>query len=456
MGTDYSKGLYRQLEDALLRIDALTARVETIGRDTSNKYLQRIYELEQRIQELESENAALKSQIAPYEAETGRLRKIVNNDSSNSGTPPSRDVKPSRANTYNGRERSGKKPGGQPGRKGKTLRRFFADASGKAGLPREFYADVQYGNGLKALTAALWGQGIVASNRIVSLVRELTRGAVKMSEGTFYNFLNEFGNKSAKAIETIANRILSAPILGADETGARCESKNMIFRNYSTDGFVLRTVNETKGKKAIEPDNILPRYVGTLVHGHNTVNYNYGTNNAECNVHVLRYLRSASENARNTWALDMAAFFLMLLGSKKIAASFGLAGFDSEQLAGYSRRYDEIIASGFAQSKNTRSKFYRDEERRLLRRLRKYKANHLLFVRDFSVPSDNNLSERDLRVLKTKMKVSGSFRSLSGARSFAKLMSVIKTAVKQKADIVETLGSIFRIARGCLAGFFVG
>jgi len=69
-----------------------------------------------------------------------------------------------------------------------------------------------------------------------------------------------------------------------------------------------------------------------------------------------------------------------------------------------------------------------------LNRLKKYRDNHLLFAADFAVLFDNNLSERDLRLLKTKTKVSGCFRSLDGAKNFATLMSVIKTATKQNTS----------------------
>ena len=107
------------------------------------------------------------------------------------------------------------------------------------------------------------------------------------------------------------------------------------------------------------------------------------------------------------------------------------------------KRYDEIVGAGFEVSKDTKSRFYQDEERKLLKRLKKYRDNHLLFAVDFALPFDNNLSERDLRMVKTKQKVSGCFRSLGGARIFANLMSVIKTAVKQNISPYSAVFSVF-------------
>ena len=81
-----------------------------------------------------------------------------------------------------------------------------------------------------------------------------------------------------------------------------------------------------------------------------------------------------------------------------------------EQLEEYSKKYDEILEQGNKEYKEDitvqDSKYLRDEERSLLNRLKKYKKNHLLFAYNFIVPFDNNLSERDLRPIKTKLKIS--------------------------------------------------
>ena len=139
----------------------------------------------------------------------------------------------------------------------------------------------------------------------------------------------------------------------------------------------------------------------------------------------------------------MIEFLLSAKMSKELAIAFGIEKFEQVDLDSYRKRYDEVVRAGLEAMKNTKSRFYKTEEKRLLNRLEKYRDNHLLFATDFSVPFDNNLSERDLRLLKTKGKVSGCFRSFQGAQIFANLMSVTKTAIKQNVSPFVAIRSLF-------------
>jgi transposase len=75
----------------------------------------------------------------------------------------------------------------------------------------------------------------------------------------------------------------------------------------------------------------------------------------------------------------------------------------------------------------------------LLLRLRDYRDDVLRFIADFAVPFTNNQAEQDLRMMKLRMKISGTFRTLEGAQVFADIRSVISTARKHGLNILETL-----------------
>ena len=72
----------------------------------------------------------------------------------------------------------------------------------------------------------------------------------------------------------------------------------------------------------------------------------------------------------------------------------------------------------------------------------KYKQNHLYFIEDFSIPFDDNLSERDLRIFKNKTKISGGFRSMNVAQDFANVLSIIKTSIKRKVNPFDSIKEI--------------
>jgi transposase len=71
--------------------------------------------------------------------------------------------------------------------------------------------------------------------------------------------------------------------------------------------------------------------------------------------------------------------------------------------------------------------------------LRGYRDDVLRFLTEFTVPFTNNQAERDLRMMKLRMKISGTFRTLKGAQVFADLRSVISTVRKLGDNISGTL-----------------
>jgi len=486
---NYEKDLYKHNQELTKENEKLKVKIAKIETETANKYLGVIDRLNETIEEVLKKCVELEERVAKLETENERLRKQINNDSNNSSNPPSSDKKANAPNTYNGRTATEKKTGGQSGHKGKHLSVSAIEAKigsgqmrrevvnhgepegayiskyvielkieavaiehrfyGKAEIPKELRPEVQYGNEIKSVVATLAGQGLVASNRIVDMLSSMTGGAIELSDGTVYNFLSEFNAKAQTTLAAMKTKLLNNTVMNIDETGARVCGKNMTFRNYSDEQRVLYTVNPTKGKQAIEDDGVLPQFVGILVHDHNTVNYNYGMGNAECNVHLIRYLKANSDNTHHDWSDDMLGFLLAVKRSKETALGYGLSGFEQSDIEKYRKRYDEIIKAGFEVSKTNQSRFYQKEEKKLLNRLKKYRDNHLLFALNFAVPFDNNLSERDLRMVKTKGKVSGCFRSLDGAKYFANLMSIIKTAIKQHLSPHFAISSLFH-GRPCL------
>ena len=122
----------------------------------------------------------------------------------------------------------------------------------------------------------------------------------------------------------------------------------------------------------------------------------------------------------------------------------GIEKIERKKLERDSKRYDEIIEEGYKENKKIKSKYIRQDEQKLLNRLKKYKENHLKFLYDFSVPFDNNLAERDLRNFKIKLKVSGRFNSMEGMKVYSNIRSIIVTFKKQGKNFYELINNIYK------------
>jgi hypothetical protein len=216
------------------------------------------------------------------------------------------------------------------------------------------------------------------------MAASMSNGASELSDGTIYNFLAEFNVKAQTFAFAARTELLDHPVMRVGETGARGNARNMFSRNHSDGKRVWYTANPTKGKQAIGDDGILPVSAGTLIHGHNTVHYHYGTGNGECSVHLIRHLRANSGNTRHDWPDDMIGLLLSVKRSEESAKGFGASGFEQADLEKYRRRYGEMVAEGCEVPQTTKSRFYRKEEKRLLKRLKKYGA--ILFCSRSTLP----------------------------------------------------------------------
>ena len=480
MGINAEKSLYRQYENLLSKMDELLK--------SQREDKEQIKELNKTIVTQGELNAKLLLEIE-------RLKNQINKDSSNSSKPGSSDNnnKPpkSGANMYNGRVKTSKSIGGQLGHKGNNLSQiaiekmidnneiivkevkhtikgsrtktplikykvgievipyvekhiFCYDELSEEELPKEFYTDVTYNSYLKSMCVELGSYNVVAIDRLSDFISVITNGLINISNGSICNFFSEFSNLSLSQIEKLEEEILSSNLIYTDETGTKLNKKKMYFRNYSTDNIAIYKYNNKKGHNSIKENNILPRFVGGIMGDHDTALYSYGTDNYECNVHVGRYLEELIQNIPYvSWSLEMKDLFYRIHNSINIAKLYKVDSFDESKIVEYIKEYDLILEKAKEENITIKSSFYKGKAKKLLNRLTKYKDNHLYFVKDFNVPFSNNTSEQDLRVLKTKTKVSGGFRSEKGACSYANTLTIIKTAKKRGINPFSAILNIF-------------
>jgi len=308
----------------------------------------------------------------------------------------------------------------------------------------EFKNPVQYGNNIKVLTTLLLDEGYVSLNRCAKIIKDITRGRIQVTEGAMINFKREIESKSTEAIEQIRQELIKAQLLHVDETGARVTGELGWLHTLTTSTHTLYQIKNNRDPQKADELKILPYYVGTLVHDHLKSYYKYNAiRHAECNIHILRYLKAVIETLKRKRAQEMLEFLLKIKEEKEKAIQEGKTAFTEEKINEIEIEYLRILeAWGKDNEKNKRKGKALKEEKLLIARLKEYKEEHLLFVKDFKVPFDNNVAERALRPIKTKLKVSGGFRGKDKGRNFAVIRSVIETAKKHEMNLHETITKI--------------
>jgi len=287
-----------------------------------------------------------------------------------------------------------------------------------------------YGENLKSLVAMLSFEGNVSLNRIKTMICELT-GKINLSEGTIVNWQNELKQKLEPFLAKIKQDLPASEVLHKDETGARVNKKIRWLHVVSNRTKTLYFAHEKRGKEADDEVGVLGKYGGTLVHDHFKPLYKFKCKHAECNAHILRYLKGVIENQKREWAKEMLSLLVELNNAKKNGEIINVqSAFE---------RYEKIL-------QKARPIYYEEnsgEDYNLWKRMGEYKNEHLRFICDANVPFDNNQAERDLRMIKAKTKISGCFRSNEGINAFANAKSYTSTMRKNGGNIYSSLISAF-------------
>lgn len=478
MGGNYEKGIYNQLMDVMTRLDAMEDKLHTEKREHKKD----VDHLNTKIESLAQENQLLRD-------ENARLKSIINNDSSNTSLPPSTDQKGGRpANTYNSREKTKRKCGGQKGHEGTTFTkakaeekiksgkcrheirsigdasgmkyvtkyvvdlnvepviteiRIYADEKGKCHIPKEYRSDVTYGPNIKALAVALYSEGVMSNDRIAAFLNAAGDGGLGLSAGSVYGFCQKFAGKAEANILHLEDALLSHDVVATDATTVTVSGIQNYIRNFSAESTVVYHAMQKKTIPALKKLGFLKKYAGILVHDHETALYHFGTDHAECNVHLLHYLRKNTEDTGNGWSSEMISLLCGMNKARKRAVEQGETSFPSEVTRSYEQQYHSLISKGYEENKKTSHKYAKTDEKKLLNRMRKYSHNHLLFLHDFDVLFDNNLSERDLRKVKNRQKMSGGFRKESGHEMYCSILTIIETLKRRKMGILENIRKLF-------------
>jgi transposase len=415
--------------------------------------------------------------------ESLRISKLPTN-SSNSSRPPSTDIyKPKRNLNYSLREKSGRKPGGQPGHTGSTLQfsngtpdkeiehaaetcsscgKDLSDVFGqrehthqvvdiaipkrvitnhtivtkycscgqcnKATFPRGTEGKVNYGNNLRSLVVNLSARQYIPYKRTVEFIEDIF--GIPMSQGTITNLLAQFERSAGKEYKRIQRQVFESPVVGSDETSCKVNGTKGWFHTYQTETCSFIGFHPSRGIIAQEeffPDGLpnailvsdcLAMQLSTPAAAHQA-----------CLAHLLRELKAMEQaHPEELWPVSIKELFL---GALQLHDQ----PHDLKKVISIEKKFENLIKADQSNAPGKIPAFWK--------RLNKHKDKIFTFLNHKDVPSDNNGSERVIRCVKVKQKVSGQFKTANGAHQYAMNRSIIDTLIKENKNVHEGL---FRIA----------
>jgi len=319
----------------------------------------------------------------------------------------------------------------------------------KAAFPEGLNAPVQYGPGLKAAAVYLKNYQFLPFDRTCELLGDLFGCGI--SEGALANILASCAQRLEDPLQQIKEHIGQASVAHFDESGSRVEGRLWWLHAASTSNATYYDIHRKRGSEAFDAINILPDFIGRAIHDFWKPYFGYLCLHGLCNAHHLRELIFVHEQHQQGWAEQMID---CLLDIKDAVDQAGQTTdhLPEKQIQAFEARYQQILDEGYAQNplspqpanaKKRRGRRKKTKPRNLLERLDQHRKEALAFMYDFNVPFDNNLAERDIRMMKVQQKISGMFRTEQGAKAFCRIRSYISTARKNAVGAIDALARVF-------------
>lgn len=443
--------------------------------------IRRLEALEKKVESLEKENAFLKERLAKYENPK---------NSRNSSLPPSKDENRPKAN-QSLRKSSDKSVGGQKGREGKTLEMTatpdkivelqpdYCNGCGASlqdkiatkersrqiidippikaifteyqifskicscgcktvtDFPQRVNAPISYGENIEALVAYFHARQYLPFARMKETLNDVF--GIPISEGGIHCLLNRFAEKTTPIYHIIKQRIQESKVIGADETGIKVNGSKHWFWTWQTPNLTFITHSNNRGSETINREFSQGFPQSTLIHdGWKAQLKTVSKNHQSCLAHLQRTLNYLNERyPNNSWTNK---FMILLHDSLILKKNLDFKG-DALSLPKGEKQY--IERASIVQRLEYLLDNPPDQKHKELytfyKRMCKERQHLFTFLFIADVPPDNNASERAIRNVKVKQKISGQFKVEKAAQNFAMIRSVIDTTIKNGLNVLQAL-----------------
>lgn len=470
---------------------------------TKDEELHALREENRLLKALVAELLPLKEELAQAQARIKELEERLAKDSRTSRKPPSSDglVRlPRRA-----RRPSGKPPGGQAGHVGHTLvmveqpdevvahrpavcRQCGQDLSAVPGrvverrqaldvptirliaqehqlqaiccphcqstslgsFPQAVKAPVQYGLHLQALAVYLHQGQLLPTARTCEALAALC--GCHISEGTLLEWCELAAERLGPTVERIAELIAASLLQHGDETGIRIYGMLHWLHVNSTSFLTHLAWHESRGRRAMDEIGIWPRFHGRGMHDRFASYASYECAHSVCGAHLRRDCAGVAEqDEQREWASAMEEFLLDLHDACDEWRLRRVSAVPAIERDDWVARYFEVLAMGYAAqgpppasgAGPSKGRPKQSKAKNLLDALLVRAEQVLAILDDLRIPFTNNQAERDLRWAKVQQKISGTFRSATGATAFCHIRSYLSTMQKQGHTMLIALVAVF-------------
>jgi transposase len=319
----------------------------------------------------------------------------------------------------------------------------------RSAFPPEAPAPVQYGPRLKGTAVYLSQYQLLPFERTAEILRDL-HGCESFSQGTLANFHADCAARLEPVEAAILQQVAASPVAHFDETGVRAEGSLHWLHTVCTKALTWYHAHKKRGTEAMDAAGVLPTFQGCAIHDFWKSYLKYDCQHALCNAHLLRELVFLHEQHKQVWAKAMIDHLLAIKNAVATARSANLQAIPDTEKAPLLARYNRIVTQGYAENPvqppdgpKRRGPRKQSKALNLLGRFRDHSPSILAFLHDFAVPFDNNQAERDLRMMKVRQKISGTFRSLDALENFCRIRGYVSTARKNSLTALNALRRLF-------------